>query len=133
MIGDRYVDSTTWQGIAGYARASRIGQHIAVSGTTADLGSLPEESVESTYAQTHNCIERGMAAVVELGGSVEGILRTRLFLTPGADPVEASRAHKELLGEVAPANTTLYVHSLIGSQLLVEVEIEAIVVSEVNA
>jgi len=130
MIGKRYIDSTPWQSIAGYSRASRIGQHIAVSGTTADLDSISEESIGSTYEQTRNCLTRGIAAVIELGGGVEGILRTRLFLTPGADPVEASRAHEELLGEVAPANTTLYIHSLIGSELLVEVEIEALVVAE---
>jgi len=132
MNGERYVDSTPWQSIAGYSRASRMGQYIAVSGTTADLDSLPPEAVDSTYAQTRNCISRGITAVIELGGSVEGILRTRLFLMPDADLVGALLAHEELLGEVAPANTTLHIHALIGSGLLVEVEIEAVVVAEEN-
>jgi len=57
-------------------------------------------------------------------------LRTRLFLVPEADPIEASRAHAELLGQVAPANTTLFIHSLIGNELLVEVEIEAFAMKE---
>jgi len=132
MIGKRYIDSTPWQSIAGYSRASRIGQHIAVSGTTADLDSLSPESADSTYAQTLDCLGRGIDAVIDLGGTIEGILRTRMFLAPGSDPVEASRAHAELLGEVAPANTTLFVHSLVGSELLVEIEIEALVVREVS-
>ena len=55
-----------------------------------------------------------------------------MFLAPGSDPVEASRAHAELLGEAAPANTTLFVHSLVGSEFLVEIEIEALVVKKVS-
>ena len=101
-----------------------------MSGTTADLDSLSPESTGSTYAQTRNCLTRGIDAVIDLGGSIEGILRTRLFLAPGSDPTEASRAHAELLGEIAPANTTLFVHSLVGSELLVEVEIEALVAED---
>ncbi len=73
MIGDRFIDTTHWQSIAGYSRASRIGQHIAVSGTTAELDSLPPESVRSTYAQTYNCISRGIAAVVELVGASKNL------------------------------------------------------------
>ena len=37
----------------------------------------------------------------------------------------AARAHAELLGAVAPANTTLHVAGLIGEGFLVEVEVEA--------
>ena len=132
VINERFRDASAWQSIAGYSRASRIGQHIAVSGTTADLDSLSPESAHSTYTQTLNCLGRGIDAVTDLGGSIEGILRTRMFLAPGSDPAEASRAHAELLGEAAPANTTLFVHSLVGSEFLVEIEIEALVVKEVS-
>jgi len=41
--------------------------------------------------------------------------------------LEASHAHAELLGHVSPANTTLFVHSLVGDNLLVEIEVESIV------
>ena len=39
--------------------------------------------------------------------------------------MDAARAHREVLGEVAPANTMLYVAGLIGEGLLVEVELDA--------
>ncbi len=52
-------------------------------------------------------------------------MRTRLYLSPAADWRAAARAHAELLGEVAPANTMLHVAGLIGDGFLVEVEIDA--------
>jgi enamine deaminase RidA (YjgF/YER057c/UK114 family) len=62
-----------------------------------------------------------------LGGRREDVIRTRIFLVAGADwrgPVEA---HRELFAGVDPANTTLFVHSLIPEGALVEIELEAVV------
>ena len=46
-------------------------------------------------------------------------------LAPAADWREVARAHAEIFGHVAPANTTLVVAGLIGDDFLVEVELEA--------
>ena len=113
---DRHRDGGGWEESAGYSRAARRGNRIAVSGTTAEGPDV--------YAQTLSALRRTIAAVEALGGRREDILRTRLFLAPGADWEAAGRAHAELLGDVAPANTTLHVAELIGG-FLVEVEVEA--------
>jgi enamine deaminase RidA (YjgF/YER057c/UK114 family) len=60
-----------------------------------------------------------------LGGELEDVVRTRVYLVPGADWEGAARAHAEVMGSVAPANTMLYVASLVGEGFLVEVELEA--------
>lgn len=60
-----------------------------------------------------------------LGGRLDDVVRTRVFLAPGADWEGAARAHAEVMGSVAPANTMLYVAGLIGDGFLVEVELEA--------
>jgi enamine deaminase RidA (YjgF/YER057c/UK114 family) len=117
----RYREGGSFEDEAGYSRAVRHGQLIAVSGTTCQ----DEVIGRGTYAQATDCLRRIVAAVGQLGGSRTDIYRTRLFLAPGADWREASRAHRELLGDVGPANTTLFVHSLIGAGLLVEAEAEA--------
>ncbi len=106
---------------AGYSRAVRLGHLIAVSGTTC----RPEVIGFGTRAQAVDCLRRIVAAVERLGGSRDGICRTRLFLAPDADWREAGAAHLEVLGDVAPANTTLFVHDLIGDGLLVEAEADA--------
>ena len=117
----RFREGGSFEDEAGYSRAARIGPVIAVSGTTC----RPDVVGDGTKAQTVDCLQRIIAAVERLGGSRDGIYRTRLFLAPGADWEEASSAHREILGDIAPANTTLYVHSLIGDGLLVEAEAEA--------
>lgn len=121
----RVLDGTGWEAAAGYARAARSGCCIAVSGTT-DHG--PDGSAAhpgDVHAQAHACLTRAIAAVQQLGGTREQVLRSRLFLAPGADWEGAARAHAELLGDVAPANTTLYVGGLVGEGFLVEVELDA--------
>lgn len=125
VYGSAFRDGSEWQSIAGYSRARRMNKHIAVSGTTADLASLTTSEQGSTRAQVRDCLTRAIAAVEELGGSRHHIIRSRMFLAPDADPLEASQVHAELLGDVAPANTTLFVHALIGPGLLVEIELDA--------
>ena len=117
----RFHEGGSQEEQAGYSRAARNGRLMAVSGTTC----RPEFITLGTRAQATDCLRRVIAAVEQLGGSRASIYRTRVFLAPAADWREASLAHREILGDVAPANTMLFVHALIGEGLLVEVEAEA--------
>ena len=107
--------------VAGYSRAVRRGSRICVSGTTARETPLPPD----TYGQALDCLGRVIEAVEGLGGSKGSIVRTRLYLAPGADWSQAAAAHRELLSDVSPANTLVFVAALVGSGLLIEVEADA--------
>jgi enamine deaminase RidA (YjgF/YER057c/UK114 family) len=122
-IHDR--DGEPYEVIAGYSRGVRRGRTIAVSGTTARGGAAQG----STYEQACDCISRVVASVLRLGGRRDDIVRTRVLLAPEADWEQAAAAHRELLGDVAPANTMVFVSGLVGDGLLVEVEAEAEVVT----
>ncbi len=122
MSTRHHRDGGGWEAAAGYARAVRRGSRIEVSGTTVD-GRGPD-APEETGRQTAAAIDRALAAVEALGGDLTDVVRTRVFLAPGADWQQAAAAHAARLGAVAPANTTLYVAGLIGGAL-VEVEVEA--------
>ena len=124
---DRYLDGAAHEHTAGYARAARRGSLIVVSGTTANDGSGGALQPGDTEAQTVAALRQALAAVTRLGGRLEDVVRTRLYLAPGADWSGASKAHAEVLRGVSPANTTLFVHRLIGAEFLVEVEIDAVV------
>ncbi len=87
---------------------------------------------ENTERQALDALARSLDAVRQLGGDIGDVIRTRVFLAPRADWRVASKAHADLLGAVAPANTTLYVNQLIGLDFLVEVEIDAVVSGEVS-
>jgi enamine deaminase RidA (YjgF/YER057c/UK114 family) len=78
-----------------------------------------------TYRQTVEAIAKGLRAVEALGGTVADILRTRVYLAPGASWSDAAWAHREAFDAVRPANTMLFVAALIGEGLLVEVELDA--------
>lgn len=121
----RFFDGSGWEESAGYARAARHGGRIAVSGTTAHGPDGAALYPGDTYAQALECLRRGVGAVEALGGTARDVLRTRMYLVDGADWQGAARAHGEVFGEIRPANTTLYVHRLIGEGFLVEVELDA--------
>jgi len=108
----------------------RRGSHIAVSGTTANGDDGRALHPGDTYGQTLAALERVVAALKALGGGLEDVVRTRVYLAPGADWDEAARAHAVVMGTVAPANTMLYVSALIGDGFLVEVELEAETLAE---
>ena len=121
----RVVDGTGWEAEAGYSRAARSGCCIAVSGTTDTGPDGVAAHPGDTHAQALAALERAVAAARTLGARPDQVLRTRLLLAPGADWRGAARAHADVLGEVAPANTTLFVAGLVGEGFLVEVELDA--------
>jgi enamine deaminase RidA (YjgF/YER057c/UK114 family) len=115
-----------FESMAAYARAVRLGDLIAVSGTAATAADGSAEFPGDTYAQTREAIMRALAAVEELGATLHDVIRTRIFLTADADWRNAVRAHAEAFAGVDPANTTLYVAGFIPPGVLVEVELDAV-------
>jgi enamine deaminase RidA (YjgF/YER057c/UK114 family) len=125
----RYRDDGGWQREAGYSRAVRRGDIIVVSGTTAhgpDGGALHPGD---TAAQARLILGRIEAALTALGGSLSDVVRTGVYLAPGASWDQAARAHRDVFGAIAPACTMLYVAGLIGDDFLVEIEAQAVVTS----
>jgi enamine deaminase RidA (YjgF/YER057c/UK114 family) len=123
----RYTDSSGWQEQAGYSRAVRRGQVITVSGTTATGPDGTALCPGDTLGQARICLQRVLAALAALGGRPTDVVRTAVYLAPGANWEEAAQAHREALGQVAPASTMLYVAQLIGDGFCVEVEAMAVV------
>jgi enamine deaminase RidA (YjgF/YER057c/UK114 family) len=115
-----------FEDLAGYSRAVRSGDVIAVAGT-AGLGPDGRAISADVYEQARHAFELALDAIVKLGGTPADVTRTRIYLVPGADWRRAIDAHRELFAEVTPANTTLYVAELIPEGALVEIELEAVV------
>lgn len=123
---DRFFDGGGHERRAGYARAVRRGASVIVSGTTANDGRGGALHPGDTGAQTTAALRQALTAVEGLGGRIDDVVRTRVFLAPEADWSAAARAHAAVFGELNPANTTLFVHALIGDGFLVEVEVDAV-------
>ena len=116
---------TVWEGFAGYSRAVRRGDRIYVSGTTATHGDRVIGGTDPA-AQTHFVIDKIEAALQSLGGRLEDVVRTRVFVSDVAHWEPVARAHGQRFREITPANTLVEAR-LIGSEYLVEIEAEAVV------
>lgn len=127
MTGKRQsVNSgTVWEAIAGYSRAVRVGDQILVSGTTA-TGPDGLVGAGDPAAQTRYALDKIEAAICQLGGRVEDVVRTRIFVSNIDHWEIVARVHGERFGRIRPA-TTLVEARLVGPEYLVEIEAEAIV------
>jgi aryl-alcohol dehydrogenase-like predicted oxidoreductase/enamine deaminase RidA (YjgF/YER057c/UK114 family) len=121
----RAESGTIWETIAGYSRAVRVENRILVSGTTATHGSRAI-GVGDPSAQTHFIIDKIQGSIESLGGRLEDVVRTRIFISQLDHWEAVSRAHGARFGEIKPANTMVEAR-LVGDEYLVEIEAEAII------
>jgi len=119
------LSGTVWEDIAGFSRAVRKGNRVFVSGTTATHGDRVIGG-QDPAAQTHFAIDKIEGALQSLGGRLEDVVRTRVYIRNIDDWEPVSRAHGKRFGHIQPANTLVQA-GLIGDDYLVEVEAEAVV------
>ena len=119
----RAVDSgSRWEPIAGYARAVRAGHRILVSGTTATHGEHTVVCRGDAEGQTVYVLDKIGAAIEALGGELEDVVRTRIYVRDARHAEAVARVHGRYFGAVRPANTLVEISGLVGDY---EVEIEA--------
>jgi len=115
----------TWENQVGYSRAVRIGNTIEVSGTTpVRNGKIVGENA---YEQAIECLAIIKEAIEKAGGTIEDVVRTRIYVTDITQWVPIGKAHGEVFGEIKPATSMVEVSSLIEKGMLVEIEATAIV------
>jgi enamine deaminase RidA (YjgF/YER057c/UK114 family) len=109
----------------GFSRGVRVGNTVVVSGTAPVW---PDGKVDpDPTVQARRCWEIALAALEELDGRPEDVIRTRQYIVSPdvADAVGA--VHGEVFGDVRPASTMVVVAGLLDPRWLVEVELDAIV------
>ena len=124
----RVFTGTSWEEVAGYCRAVRHGNRIQVSGTTATHGGRVIGGRDPA-AQLHFVIDKIQGALESLGGRLEDVVRTRLYIRNVDDWEPVSRAHGERFRQILPANTLVQA-GLVGDEYLVEMEADAMVNDE---
>lgn len=121
----RASSGTIWEEVAGFSRAVRVGDRILVSGTTATHGDRVVGG-DDPGSQAVFCLDKLQGAIESLGGRLEDVVRTRIYIRHADQWEPVSRAHGRRFGKVRPANTLVRA-DLIGDAYLVEMEAEAMV------
>jgi enamine deaminase RidA (YjgF/YER057c/UK114 family) len=109
----------------GFSRAVRVGSTVAVSGTAPVW---PDGSVDPDPAvQARRCFEIALAALTELGGRAEDVIRTRQFIVSPDDADAVGAVHGEVFGDIRPASTMVVGAALLDPRWKYEVELDALV------
>jgi enamine deaminase RidA (YjgF/YER057c/UK114 family) len=112
--------------IISYSRAVRIGNIIEVAGTTAMDGDTLIGK-DDVYTQAKFIFSKIEKALHQAGASLTDVVRTRIFITNIADWELAGKAHGEFFKNIKPVATMVEVNKLIDKDLLIEIEVTAIV------
>jgi enamine deaminase RidA (YjgF/YER057c/UK114 family) len=114
-----------WEPILGYSRAVRSGNVIAVTGCVG-------VSADGTYSpllaeQTRRSLVIIRAAIESLGGRIDQVIRTRMYVTDVTKWQQVAQVHGEVFGEIRPATTIVQVSRLIDAEAQIEIEADAVV------
>ena len=115
-----------WEDKVGYCRAVRIGNIIEVSGTTSVEGDILIGK-DDLYAQTKFILQKVEKALHEAGAKMTDIVRTRMYVTDISNWEDAGKAHAEFFRDIKPATTMIEVSRLIHADMLIEIEVSAII------
>lgn len=116
-----------WEDIVGYSRAVRVGNIVEVAGTTAVDEQGNVVGLNDAYEQTRFIFAKIEKALTAAGASLKDIVRTRMFVTDISKWEEIGKAHGEVFRTIKPAASMIEVKGLISPELLVEIEVTAIV------
>lgn len=110
----------------GFARAVRVGDVVAVSGTAPIDSDGRIVGSGDLYRQTVRCLDLIQGAVEATGLTLDNVVRTRVLLTDLSRWEEAARAHADRFTDIRPASTFVQVAGLLDPGWLVEIEADAV-------
>ncbi len=115
----RHVSSRSpFESVYGYSRAVRVGNHVHVSGTTAQ----PPDLDLDTYGQAVAALRIIRQALQEVDVRIDDVVRTVVYVVDIADAALVARAHRETFGHILPASTLVQVSALLQPGMRVEID-----------
>ena len=122
-----YSSGAPWESIAGYSRAVRVGNIIEVAGTTAVDTEGQVVGAGDISKQTDYIFNKIRNALNDAGSKMSDVIRTRMYLTDINDWETVARVHGDIFSDIKPVSTLVEVSGLIDEELLIEIEVSAVV------
>jgi enamine deaminase RidA (YjgF/YER057c/UK114 family) len=123
----RVSSGAKWEPIIGYSRAVRVGRQVFVAGTTSTDAAGNIVGKGDAAAQMRQVLANIERALDLSGARMTDVVRTRIFVTDIAQWESIGRVHGEVFHAIRPAATMVEVKRLIDPDLLVEVEVDAVI------
>ena len=77
--------------------------------------------------QTRRSLAIIRAAIEKLGGRMDQVIRTRMFVTDVSQWEQVAKVHGEVFAEIRPATTIVEVAKLIDADAKIEIEADVVV------